>query len=96
LPFALPLPLPPQFNDQPGVGNNSNTSNRRETYFFDVDTPGAYSRYRLRVIETFGTTNDRPQLTELQLFAPIPEPASAGLLLVAGGALLLRRQTPLR
>jgi hypothetical protein len=70
------------FNDQPGVGDNTNLTNRFETYFFNVDTPGAFSQYRLRVIETFGTTEDRPQLAEIQYFATtaVPVPATLALL----------------
>ncbi len=82
------------FNDQPGVGDNSQDTNRFETYFFTAATPGAYSQYRLVVNETFGTTSDRPQIGEIQLFNTIiPEPASAVLLCVGGAlAAALRRR----
>ncbi len=82
------------FNEQAGWGDNTNTTNRFETYFFTTDTPGSFSQYRLRVIETFGTTNDRPQIAEIQLFSTIavPEPGAAGLMLLSTGALLCGRR----
>lgn len=82
-----------QFNDQPGVGDNSNTTDRFETYFFVVDTPGSYEQYRLRLIETRDPANDRPQLGEWQMFGTVvPEPASMGLVGLAATALLGRRR----
>jgi len=83
-----------QFNEQPGFGDNTNTTNRFETYFFAVDTPASYSQYRLRTIETFGTTNDRPQIAEIQLFdtVVVPEPTVSCCLLLSAGALLVRRR----
>jgi hypothetical protein len=82
-----------QFNDQPGVGDNSNATDRFETYFFDVDAPASFQQYRLRLIETRDPVNDRPQLAEMQLFATaIPEPASIGLLGLAVTAVLGRRR----
>src|SRR5687768_2639769 len=55
------------FNDQPGVGDDTlpapvTDPTRFETYFFDVDAPASFQQYRLRVVETFGTANDRPQI----------------------------------
>ncbi|HWB07010.1 MAG TPA: hypothetical protein VG796_28565 [Verrucomicrobiales bacterium] len=83
-----------QFFEQPTVGDNTITTNRFETYFFTVDTPGSFSNYRLRVVETFGTTNDRPQIADIQLFATVvPEPGAAGLLLSAGALVCLRRRS---
>jgi hypothetical protein len=79
-----------QFFDQPGVGDNSNLTNRFETYYFGVDTPGSYSQYRLRVVETFGTTDDRPQIADIQMF--VPEPGAAGLMLFTGALVLARRR----
>lgn len=86
------------FNDQPTVGDNSVATDRFETYFFTVDTPGSFQQYRLRVIETRITTDDnangdRPQLAEMQLFQNVivPEPASFGLLGSGAVGLLVRR-----
>jgi hypothetical protein len=85
------------FLDQPGVGDNTlppGGANRFETYFFTIDAPNSFSQYRLRVIETFGTTNDRPQIAEIQLFSGvIPEPGVAGLSLFSGALLFLRRRS---
>jgi hypothetical protein len=86
-----------QFVDQPLVGDQSiggaSGPDRYETYFFNVDAPASFSQYRLRLIETFGTTNDRPQIAEIQLFGTqVPEPAAASLLAVAAGAILGRRR----
>jgi hypothetical protein len=82
-----------QFNDQPGVGDNTNTTDRFETYFFVVDAPGSYEQYRLRLIETRNTVNDRPQLAELQMFGTVvPEPALIGLVGPAAMAVLGRRR----
>lgn len=85
------------FLEQPGFGDNTIVTNRFESYFFPVDTPGSFSQYRLRVVETLGTTNDRPQIAEIQMFSTIavPEPGSAGLALFTG-ALLFRRRRPAR
>jgi hypothetical protein len=79
------------FLDQPTVGDNTLPSGtdqtRFETYLFSVDAPAAFQQYRLRIIETFGTTNDRPQIAEFQMFnEPVPEPSTAGL--VAIGTLI--------
>jgi hypothetical protein len=83
-----------QFNEQPGFGDNTNTTNRFETYIFPVDTPGSFSQYRLRIIETFGTTNDRPQIAEIQLFSNVvvPEPTAAGVLVGVAGLFATRRR----
>jgi len=83
-----------QFNDQPGVGDNTNATDRFETYFFVVDTPGSFEQYRLRLIETRDPANDRPQLAELQLFPTVvPEPASVlGLAGLAATTTLGRRR----
>lgn len=59
----------------------------------DYALPEAYSAFRLVVDQTGETTGAFFQLNELELFGDIvPEPATAGMMLIAGGALALRRR----
>jgi hypothetical protein len=86
------------FVDQPGFGDQTlpnpvTDQTRFETFFFTVDAPASYQQYRLRIIETFGATDDRPQLAEIQLFnTVVPEPGSLGLLGLGMLGLLARRR----
>ena len=71
-------------------GDANGDPDRFETVFFkDVDSPGSYQQYRLMLTETYGPTDDRPQIAEIQLFdTVVPEPSSlalAGLTLLSLG-----------